>query len=168
MDKLWAPWRTQYVTKDIRETKGCVFCRLLKEKKDTKNFILKRTKKSFSILNIYPYNVGHLMVIPLRHIKDIRLLTVEEREDLFGLLGQTQDLLDEVLNPGGYNIGINIGKVAGAGFPGHVHIHVVPRWKGDANFMGVTAETRVISQSLESLYKKLAYANQRRNRSTRR
>jgi ATP adenylyltransferase len=168
MDKLWAPWRTQYVMKDIRNVKGCVFCRLLKEKKDSKNFILQRTKLSFTILNIYPYNVGHLMIMPLRHVKDINLLNDDERKDLFDLLDQTRKLLDDVLDPGGYNIGINIGKVAGAGFPGHVHIHVVPRWKGDANFMSVTANATVISQSLESLYKKLLYAHQRRNRSPRR
>jgi ATP adenylyltransferase len=158
MDKLWAPWRVKYVTKIIRKTKGCVFCNILKEKKDKKNFIIRRTKHAFSVLNIYPYNNGHMMIIPRRHVPDLGDLSREERNDLFDLLQETKDLLGKTMHADGYNIGINLGGTAGAGFPKHVHIHLVPRWKGDVNFMPVTGNTKVISQSLEALYEVLGQA----------
>ncbi len=155
MDKLWAPWRLPYVTKVVKENKGCVFCRILKEKKDTKNFIFIRSKYSFSVLNIYPYNNGHVLIVPKRHVADLSQLKKDEREDLLDLLEQAQSRLGKVLHPDGYNVGMNLGRVAGAGFPGHLHIHVVPRWRGDVNFMATIGETKVISQALKSLYKNL-------------
>ena len=163
MDKLWAPWRVKYIKKILKEHKGCVFCRILKERKDKKNYILTRSKYCFSVLNIYPYNNGHTLILPRRHVNDLSKLSKKEREDLFDLLEDTQRLLDKVLKPGGYNIGINVGRVAGAGFPGHVHIHLVPRWHGDVNFMPVVAQTKVISQSLIALFEKLSHANSRRH-----
>ena len=168
MDKLWAPWRSKYVTKILKEQKGCVFCRILAQKKDKKNFIIQRTKHCFSVLNIYPYNNGHLMVLPKRHVEDLSKLKREEREELMDLLDDSKQLLDAVVKPTGYNIGINLGRAAGAGFPGHLHIHVVPRWSGDVNFMPVVSDTRVISQSLKSVYKRLHDAHQKRNRRPRR
>ena len=162
MDKLWAPWRVKYITKILKEQKGCVFCRILKEKKDKKNYILTRTKHCFSVLNIYPYNNGHMLILPNRHVDDLGKLTKAERNELFDLLQETQKLLKKVLKPGGYNIGINLGRVAGAGFPGHVHIHLVPRWYGDVNFMPVMSNTKVISQSLKTLFEKLDDANKKR------
>lgn len=156
MDKLWAPWRVKYVTEMIGKTKGCVFCRMLKEKKDKKNLILIRTKLSFTVLNLFPYNNGHVLVLPNRHVADLSKLTEEENTDLFRLLNYTKSLLDKTLKPAGYNIGMNLGRVAGAGFPGHLHIHIVPRWKGDSNFMPVIGETKVISQSLKILHEKLS------------
>ena len=155
MDKLWAPWRATYVTKIIGKTKGCIFCQMLKDNKDKKNYIFARTKHSFAVLNIYPYNNGHALIVPNRHIKDLGGLTKKEREDLLELFIYSQKLLNKVLRPAGYNIGINLGRVAGAGIPGHVHMHVVPRWRGDVNFMPVTGETKVISQSLRELYDRL-------------
>jgi len=155
MDKLWAPWRGKYVTKILKKTKGCLFCRIGREKKDSKNYIFIRTRYSYAVLNIYPYNNGHSLVLPYRHVNDLSRLRQEERHDLFDLLDTTKGLLKKVLNPNGFNIGINLGKVAGAGFPGHVHIHIVPRWKGDVNFMPTIAATRVIPQSLNALYKRL-------------
>lgn len=155
MDKLWAPWRVKYVTKIVKKAKGCVFCDILKDKKDKKNFIIKRTKYAYSVLNIYPYNNGHLLVIPNRHVADLSDLDREERNGLFDLLDETKALLGKVMNPNGYNIGINLGKAAGAGFPKHVHIHLVPRWEGDVNFMPVIADTKVVSQSLKALYEQL-------------
>ncbi len=168
MDKLWAPWRVNYVTSVVKKTKGCVFCDILKEKKDTQNYIFIRTKHCFAVLNIYPYNNGHILVLPNRHVNDLRKLTADEKQELFTLLEDVQDLTDEVLKPGGYNIGINLGRTAGAGFPGHLHIHVVPRWRGDSNFMPVVANTKVISQSLKVLHKKLLDAHTQRVRRVRR
>ena len=161
MDKLWAPWRVKYITllqdKSLRggSKKTCIFCRMRKEKKDKENYILVRTQYSFSVLNIYPYNNGHLLIVPLRHVNDLVKLTREEREDLMDLLSSMKNLTDKILKPGGYNIGINLGKIAGAGFPGHLHIHLVPRWRGDVNFMPVVGNTKVISQSLRTLFNQL-------------
>jgi ATP adenylyltransferase len=159
MDKLWAPWRVTYITQIIGRTKGCVFCRIKREKNDRKNLVVARTEHCFVVLNLYPYNNGHMLVLPKRHIKDLSQLSRDERDDFFDLLDHTKTLLDKTLNPQGYNIGLNLGRAAGAGFPGHLHFHVVPRWKGDVNFMPVTANTKVISQSLRVLYKKLSDAH---------
>ena len=167
MDKLWAPWRVKYITKILKENKGCVFCKIFKQKKDKNNFIVTRSKYCYSVLNIYPYNNGHMLVLPNRHVDDLSKLTREERDDLMDLLEETKKLLDSVLKPGGYNIGINLGRVAGAGFPGHLHIHIVPRWYGDVNFMPVVANTKVISQSLRTLHDRLCHANKKRNRRVR-
>jgi len=168
MQKLWAPWRTKYITKVIKKNNGNLFSKIAKSKNDKKNFVFARSAHSFSVLNIYPYNNGHVLVVPYRRVNDLGKLKREEREDLMDLLELTKSLLDEVLKPQGYNIGINIGRIAGAGVPAHLHIHVVPRWKGDVNFMPVTGQTKVISQSLESLHTKLVNAYKKRNRKTRR
>ena len=165
MDKLWAPWRVKYVTKIITKIKGCLFCRILQEKnKDKKNYVFVRTKHSFAVLNIYPYNNGHTLIVPNRHVKDLAQLTNEEREDLLNVLIYCQRLLDKVLTPAGYNVGINLGKVSGAGIPGHLHIHLVPRWRGDVNFMPVTGYTKVISQSLRTLFDKLFVVHRKHRR----
>ena len=161
MEKLWAPWRVTYITKVIKGTRGCVFCKIFKEKKDKKNFIITRTKYSFSVLNIYPYNNGHVLIMPKRHVNDLSKLKREERDDLMDLLDSTKAHIDAIMHPNGYNIGINLGKAAGAGFPKHVHIHLVPRWTGDVNFMPVTGNIKVISQSLKSLYEKLLKASKK-------
>ena len=157
MDKLWAPWRVKYITrlKDQGKKSRCVFCKISREKNDKKNFIFLRTDRCFSVLNIYPYNNGHVLIVPYRHVDDPAKLRKEERDDLFELLLSTKTILEKTMKPGGYNIGINLGRTAGAGFPGHIHIHIVPRWAGDANFMPVTASTKVISQSLETLFDRL-------------
>lgn len=155
MDRIWAPWRVKYITKILKTDHSCVFCKILKEKKDVKNYVIVRTKYCFSVMNIYPYNNGHLLILPKRHVDDLSKLKKDEREDLFDLLDLSKALLDKAIKPHGYNIGINLGRLAGAGFPGHLHIHLVPRWKGDANFMPVISDTRVISHSLKALHKKL-------------
>jgi len=168
MDKLWAPWRTEYVTKIVKTPKGCVFCKILKEKKkDKQNYIFIRQATCFAVLNIFPYNNGHSLILPNRHVNDLTKLTKEEKEELFGLLETVKTLMDKVMKPAGYNIGINLGRAAGAGFPGHLHVHIVPRWKGDSNFMPVTANTKVISQSLNENYKVLLNAYKKRNRGNR-
>lgn len=168
MDKLWAPWRSKYVTKDIKENKGCVFCRICQSKKDKENYVFIRKKYTFAVLNIYPYNNGHSLVLPYRHVKDLEKLTPQEKSELYELLEETKALLSKVIHPEGFNIGINLGRLAGAGFPGHLHFHIVPRWKGDVNFMPVIASTKVISQSLKEIYSQLSNAYKTRNRRSRR
>lgn len=155
VDRLWAPWRVKYVTSLDKKTKACVFCKALKDKNDKKNFIFERRKHAYGIFNIYPYNNGHVLIVANRHVGDLPRLSREEKQDLFELLESTKSILQKVLKPTGFNIGINIGRVAGAGFPGHIHIHLVPRWKGDVNFMPVTANTKIVSQSMRVLYQKV-------------
>ena len=154
MDKLWAPWRSKYIY--LRKKKGCIFC----NKKspghdDAKNYILARESHSFSMLNLYPYNNGHVMVAPYRHVKTLEGLSDTELLDCMKLVNKTKTNLDKKLKPHGYNICLNIGKVGGAGFAGHIHIHVVPRWIGDGNFMPVTGNTKVMSESLDAMSKLL-------------
>lgn len=162
MDKLWAPWRVKYITTIVKKKKPCVFCKILREKKDKTNFIVKRGKSCYSVLNIYPYNNGHTLILPKRHVADLSHLTKAERDELFDLLEETKRIMDRVLKPKGYNIGINLGRAAGAGYPGHLHIHIVPRWSGDVNFMPVVGGTKVISQSLITLHKMLVNAYKKR------
>ena len=144
MKKLWAPWRSKYIY--LRKKKKCIFCA-------PKDYVLEKTKYSFSMLNIYPYNNGHIMVAPVRHVKSLEYLNPEELKDLMDLVVKTKRILDKKIKPHGYNIGLNIGKSAGAGFAGHMHIHVVPRWDGDTNFMPAASGTKVISESLDVMYK---------------
>jgi ATP adenylyltransferase len=151
MERLWAPWRMGYVSKAGEGE--CIFCVKPKESSDEKNYIVKRGKYCFSMLNIYPYNNGHLMVAPYRHVPDLLDLREEEIVEMMQMLRELEAKLKKLLKPDGFNIGINIGRAAGAGFEGHIHI--VPRWNGDTNFMPVLSDTKVISQSLEELYKLL-------------
>ncbi len=154
MDKLWAPWRKAYILKKTKTR--CFICQIKKSSRhDQKNFILKRTAHNLAVLNLYPYNNGHLMVTPKRHVKDLTFLNDAELLDLFRLMNQMSRLLTKSLKPQGMNIGINLGKSAGAGLLGHVHVHLVPRWAGDSNFMPVIGGTKVISESLQSVYQRL-------------
>ncbi|MCM8762859.1 MAG: HIT domain-containing protein [Candidatus Omnitrophica bacterium] len=155
IDTLWAPWRIRYI--QGKKNKTCIFCAALRQKED-RNYVVIKNKYSFSMLNIFPYNNGHVMVSPNRHKSRLENLSRTEVLDLFKTLAQTKKLLDKVLKPEGYNLGININEVAGAGIKSHLHIHLVPRWKADTNFMPVCADTKVISQSLQELYIKLKNA----------
>ena len=152
MDNIWAPWRIKYVTKTKKTS--CVFCKIGKQKCDKKNLVLWRTKYCFAILNLFPYNNGHAMIVPNRHIRSLEKLSDVELLDLSKNLIKLKKLLKKTLKPHGFNIGINLGKNSGAGIEEHLHIHIVPRWQGDTNFMPVTARTKVISQSLKELYEK--------------
>ncbi|MDO8525873.1 MAG: HIT domain-containing protein [Candidatus Omnitrophota bacterium] len=152
MNKLWAPWRGRYVY--LRKNKKCIFCGN-KADRGGANYLIYKSKHSFSMLNLYPYNNGHVMVAPYRHVKSLELLTDSELFDLMKLVNKTKVKIDKLLSPHGFNIGLNIGKVGGAGFTGHVHIHVVPRWVGDTNFMPVTGNTRIMSESLDAMRKLL-------------
>ena len=153
MERLWAPWRSKYIY--LRRHKRCIFCGNRTKKNVKTRYILDRSEYSFSMLNLYPYNNGHLMVAPFRHVKDLEDLSGEELLDLMKMVKSAKIILDKKLKPQGYNIGMNIGKVSGAGFVGHLHIHIVPRWLGDTNFMPVTADSKIVSDSIEALYKLL-------------
>jgi ATP adenylyltransferase len=142
LNRLWAPWRRAYVA--APQKKGCIFC------KDESEIIF-TTEYSTVRLNIYPYNNGHLLVAPKRHMRDTALLSREEAYDLFSCIEICKQSLDRVLKPEGYNLGMNISRAAGAGIAGHVHVHIVPRWNGDTNFMPVIHATKVVSQALSEL-----------------
>ncbi len=152
MKQIWAPWRTVYIGGDHGEE--CFFCEKIKSVQDEANLVLLRGDRTFVLMNLYPYNNGHLLIAPKRHVGDIEDLTEEEMMELFKMTRKMVKVL-RAFNPEGFNVGVNIGKVAGAGVPGHLHIHVVPRWNGDTNFMPVLGDVKVISESLEETYKKL-------------
>ncbi len=147
---LWAPWRAGFVL--CKKEKGCIFCTRLKKRDSTSNLIVHRGKTCFVILNKYPYNAGHTMVVPKRHIGQIERLNKEESAELFELTRTTVAVIKKALKPHSMNLGMNIGKSSGAGVPGHLHMHIVPRWTGDTNFMPVIGETKVISVSLKKVY----------------
>ena len=153
---LWAPWRMKYIESPRRET--CIFCIGDDESKDKENLVVYRGSKSFIIMNRYPYNTGHLMIAPYRHVGDLTQLSDEELLDLMKNVNLSIKILRETFKPEGFNIGVNIGRVAGAGIEDHVHIHVVPRWAGDTNFMPTIAQVKVIPELLETTYNKLKEA----------
>jgi len=168
MNRLWAPWREGYLSKIDRKHQSCVFCRIMVDSRhDKEHLVFIRKAHSFAVLNLYPYSNGHCLILPNRHVSDISKLPKAEYVEVMELLIEAKGLIDEVYKPHGFNVGINLGRLAGAGIPGHVHIHLVPRWKGDHNFMAVTAQTKVISQSITGIYKKLSDAYKKRNRSIR-
>ncbi|MFC1961957.1 HIT domain-containing protein [Chloroflexota bacterium] len=153
MDFLWAPWRIQYI--QMEKPEECVFCQKPKETDDVGNYILYRGKQNFIIMNSYPYNPGHLIVVPYRHASGPEELTEEERGEHFTLVSRCVVVLRAEFNPGGFNVGINVGRVAGAGIEDHVHTHVIPRWNGDTNFVTVVSDLRVIPQAMADTYRKL-------------
>lgn len=154
MERLWAPWRLQYVKGTDDEKDGCVFC-LSGEVKDRDKLILDRGKTCFVIMNIYPYNNGHIMVAPYRHLGDFSLLTSEEKCEIMELLSKWTDIIKRTMYCHGFNIGINLGRIAGAGIADHIHFHIVPRWNGDTNFMPVIGDAKVLPESLEQCYNSL-------------
>jgi ATP adenylyltransferase len=153
MKYLWAPWRMEYI--EMEKPKGCILCEKPEQNKDTENYILYRGSKNFIILNIYPYNPGHLMVAPYRHVATLDELTSEERHELFDIVSRSVEILRGELNPQGFNIGINIGRVAGAGIEDHIHTHIVPRWQGDSNYMTIISDVKVVPEALAKTYQKL-------------
>jgi len=153
MEYLWAPWRMEYVQKAVES--GCILCQKPGQNNDEANLILFRGQHNFIILNAFPYNPGHLMVAPYRHIADLQDLTDEEAKEFFEIIKKSVELLKEVMKPAGFNIGTNVGSVAGAGITEHIHTHIVPRWQGDTNFMPVLADTKVVPEALTGTYRKL-------------
>jgi ATP adenylyltransferase len=157
MDHLWAPWRLSYIAaaKAPRPDDPCFICQGLEQQDDRRSLIPLRTPQSVVMLNRFPYNNGHLLVAPRAHKGQLRDLESGELLETLETLRRMVALLDELIHPDGYNIGLNLGHAAGAGLPGHLHWHVVPRWQGDTNFMPLIADTKVIVQSLDALYELL-------------
>jgi ATP adenylyltransferase len=155
MESLHAPWRIEYILSPKPELKEGLFTRIAQSSDDEANLVIARDRTCFALLNKYPYNGGHLMVVPYKEIADLNGLTEEELADLWKLVRRCVNALKQLMKADGFNIGINLGKVAGAGIVEHLHIHVVPRWNGDTNFMPVLANTTVLPQALSELAAKL-------------
>ena len=153
MDRLWAPWRIRYILGE--KEPGCFFCRKAQESNDAKNYVVIRDRTCFALFNTYPYNPGHLMVAPYKHTPDLDDLAQQELAELMSLTRRCKQLLARAMKPNGFNIGINLGKSAGAGVLDHVHIHIVPRWEGDTNYMPVLGDTHVLPQALDEVYEVL-------------
>jgi ATP adenylyltransferase len=158
MDTLHAPWRIEYILAPKTAQNGSLFTRIAQASEDEANFVVARDRTCYALLNTYPYTGGHLLVVPYKEAADFNGLTDEEMADLMKLTRRCQNALTRVMKPDGFNIGINLGKVAGAGVPGHLHIHIVPRWQGDTNFMPVIADTTVMPQALKELAARLRAA----------
>jgi ATP adenylyltransferase len=156
MEKLWAPWRMKYILDSKESSDQCIFCELPLQKNDEQNYIVFRSKLSFVMLNKFPYNNGHIMVIPYKHESDYTELDQDILADIQQLIQKSLIALKNCMEPHGYNVGLNLGRTAGAGIDAHLHYHIVPRWSGDTNFMPVISDTKVISESLEESWQKLS------------
>jgi len=156
MENLWTPWRFHYI-KSADAAEGCVFCRIIESpaERDAENLVVHRDSRSFLVLNRYPYTSGHLMVVANRHIRSLTEAEPAELEEIMKLARRAEGILSEIYHPEGFNIGINIGKCAGAGVEGHLHLHLIPRWIGDSNFAATAGQTRIIPELLETTYQKV-------------
>lgn len=157
MENLWSPWRMKYVT-DNEKPGECIFCSYPKMDDGVENLIVHRGESAFVILNRYPYTSGHAMVVPFQHVASIEELTPAIRAELMEMVNETLSVLRKVYQPDGFNVGINMGSAAGAGIAEHAHVHIVPRWGGDTNFMSTTGETRVIPEDLRVTYERISAA----------
>lgn len=156
MKRLWAPWRKEYVGELFRRQDGdCFLCLKHQESDDEANFVLWRGRTAYALMNVYPYNSGHLLLAPYRHVPCIEDLTEEEISELGSMVKVLVRALKRAYDPQGFNVGANLGRAAGAGVPEHLHLHLVPRWNGDTNFMPVIGEVKVISESLEDTFARL-------------
>ena len=157
MERLWSPWRSKYISSGVdSQAEGCVFCRIAAHPdEDEPNFVLHRGEYAFVVLNLYPYITGHLMVVPYLHTSEFHSVAKEISDEMMDLAKRAQAALREVYSPSGFNMGMNLGSAAGAGIADHLHIHMLPRWSGDTNFMTTVGESRVIPEALEETYAKL-------------
>jgi ATP adenylyltransferase len=160
MERLWSPWRSQYIesfNEQKDEPEGyCLFCDALgTPEKDEEKYVLFRGNRCYVIMNLYPYNSGHLMVVPYLHLDSLTEMTDEEFLEIMQIIKRCSEVLTRTMNPHGFNIGTNIGRVSGAGIDHHIHFHIVPRWNGDTNFMPVLGDTKVISEEMAKTYRKL-------------
>jgi ATP adenylyltransferase len=153
VEHIWAPWRIKYI--QMEKPAGCILCDKPAEDNDAQNYILYRGSSSFVMLNSFPYNSGHLMVAPYRHVASLEELTDAELHEHFEIVQRSIKILRQVYSPEGFNVGINVGRVGGAGIDDHMHTHIVPRWQGDTNFMPVTADTKVVNEGLAETYQRL-------------
>ena len=157
MDYLFTPWRYAYISGSVK-TAGCLFCTKLKEDRDAENLIVHRGENCFVILNAFPYTNGHTMVVPYDHVAELQSLSPATSSELIQLTQKLEGILRELYRPDGLNLGMNLGKAAGAGVDAHIHMHVLPRWVADANFMTVIGETRVLPEALEQTYTRIKSA----------
>ncbi len=153
LEILWAPWRMEYILGE--KESGCIFCTRINQESDKENLILLRGKNNFVIMNKYPYNNGHLMVVPNSHSSEFDSLNDPEKLEMVNLVSKSMNVLKKTVNPDGFNVGLNIGKIAGAGIDDHLHFHIVPRWAADTNFMPVVGQTKIISENLEETWERL-------------
>ncbi|MCF7800989.1 MAG: HIT domain-containing protein [Candidatus Marinimicrobia bacterium] len=159
MDKLWAPWRMEYILSDKAEDQGCIFCdKCQPNEDDRRNLVLYRGEHAFILMNLYPYNNGHLMIAPYEHVDSLEKLPLETLTEVMALVQKTVGILRKTMRAEGFNMGVNQGKIAGAGIAEHLHFHIVPRWAGDTNFMPVTGHTKVMVQGLTETYDRLKKA----------
>ncbi len=161
MEKLWSPWRSKYIESlsKKKDDDECIFCEAAKnDVNDSENLLVRKGELTFTLLNLYPYNNGHLMIVPFRHIGDLDDLSIQEGSEVFRELQLARRALLDISQPQGFNIGANLGRVSGAGIDEHIHFHIVPRWSGDTNFMPVLGGVKVISQELNETKLKLLYA----------
>ena len=159
LEHLWAGWRGEYVATVDTSSSACIFCGILESgAPDEDTFVVRRDERVFSIMNLFPYTSGHLMVMPLRHVGELEDLTDDERNDLWSSVTKAVSAVKAVYSPDGVNVGINLGRAAGAGVPGHLHVHVVPRWLADSNFMTAVADTRVLPESMRDSAAKMRKA----------
>ncbi len=155
---LWAPWRMVYIREFSKASKkGCIFCNAVRGK-DEEHYVVYRSKYSIAMLNLYPYNTAHVMVAPKRHVSRPNLLSDEELLDLYKVVNLVIEALDREYKPHGYNVGMNIGRIAGAGIEAHLHVHIVPRWSGDTNFMPVIANVKVMPEDLRETFRRVREA----------
>jgi ATP adenylyltransferase len=154
MDHLWSPWRYKYIA-SADKTDECVFCRINREQKDAENFVVHRARLNFIVLNLFPYTSGHLMIVPYEHKASLVDFDTATTTEMLELAKRSQLALEAEYHPDGFNIGMNLGRSAGAGVADHLHLHVVPRWSGDANFVSIVGETRVLPEDLAATYLKL-------------
>ena len=157
MDYLWTPWRYRYIA-DAYKDDRCIFCDAIAANDDTKTHIVFRGAKNFVILNRFPYTTGHVMIVPYAHVAELSAAESETLAEMMRIAQRVQTALEGVYHPQGFNLGMNLGRAAGAGVTGHLHLHVLPRWAGDANFMSVVGETRVEPEDLSTTYEKLRKA----------
>jgi ATP adenylyltransferase len=157
MDYLWTPWRYAYVS-STEKTTECVFCEAPKGTDDAKTYIVHRGKHCFVILNAFPYTPGHVMVVPYTHLDELRKLPTEAAQEMMALSQKMESVLRELYRPDGINLGMNIGKAAGAGIAGHIHMHVLPRWVADSNFVSVVGETRILPETLDVTWRRMREA----------
>ena len=157
MQRLWSPWRSKYIASGVDAlADGCVFCRIAANPdQDAANFVIHRAEHSFVVLNLYPYITGHLMIVPYLHTSEFDAVAKEITDEMMDLTKRSQTALRVVYSPSGFNMGMNLGSAAGAGIADHLHIHLLPRWTGDTNFMTTVGESRVIPEALEVTYEKL-------------
>jgi ATP adenylyltransferase len=157
MDYLWTPWRYRYIADAAKDT-GCIFCDAIAANDDLKTLIVLRGQKNYIILNRFPYTTGHVMIVPYAHVADLSLAEPDALAEMMRLAQRLQVAIEKIYKPQGYNLGMNLGRAAGAGVVGHLHLHLLPRWAGDANFMTVVGETRVEPEELSTTYEKLRLA----------